>query len=51
LAIRLILRNRIDILKIRRKVTRDMAEQFKANNNLDLFLETSAKTGFNARNV
>ena len=28
-----------------------MAEQFKKDNNLDMFMETSAKTGFNAKNV
>jgi hypothetical protein len=28
-----------------------MGEQFKENNELNMFLETSAKTGFNAKNV
>jgi hypothetical protein len=28
-----------------------MAESFIKDNNLDLFMETSAKTGFNAKNV
>lgn len=28
-----------------------MAEQFMKDNNLDFYMETSAKTGFNAKNV
>ncbi len=28
-----------------------MADQFRNDNNLDMFMETSAKTGFNAKNV
>ena len=28
-----------------------MAEEFKNNNNINFFLETSAKTGFNAKEI
>ena len=35
-------------LKDKRKVTKEMADTFCDNNNIDFFLETSAKTGFNA---
>ena len=34
-----------------RKITRDEGEKYKIDQNLDLFMETSAKTGFNAKNV
>ena len=34
-----------------RKITRDEGEKYKIDQNLDLFMETSAKTGQNARNV
>jgi small GTP-binding protein len=42
--------NKID-LEDKRKVTKEMAEEFKNNNKINFFLETSAKTGFNAKNV
>jgi hypothetical protein len=32
-------------------VNKEIAEQYKKEHSLDLFLETSAKTGFNAKNV
>lgn len=35
----------------RRKVVKETANKFKDDYNLDLFMEASAKTGFNARNV
>lgn len=38
-------------LEDKRKVTKDVAEEFAKDNNLDLFIETSAKTGFNAKTV
>ncbi len=38
-------------LKDKRKVTKEMADTFCDNNNIDFFLETSAKTGFNADHV
>ena len=34
-----------------RKITKEMAQEFAENNKIKLFLETSAKTGFNARNI
>ena len=34
-----------------RKVKKEDAEKYKEDQHLDLFLETSAKTGLNARNV
>ncbi len=34
-----------------RKITRDEGEKYKIDQNLDLFMETSAKTGQNARSV
>ena len=34
-----------------RKVKKEDAEKYKDDQHLDLFLETSAKTGLNARNV
>ena len=42
--------NKID-LEEQRKISKDMAEEFKNNNKINFFLETSAKTGFNAKNV
>jgi len=38
-------------LEEERKVTREEGEKYKLDYNLDLFMETSAKTGQNARNV
>ena len=34
-----------------RKVPRDVAENYAKDNSIDYFSETSAKTGFNAKNV
>ena len=34
-----------------RKVNKEVANKFKEDYNLDLFMEASAKTGFNAKNV
>ena len=34
-----------------RKITRDEGEKYKIDQNVDLVMETSAKTGFNAKNV
>ena len=34
-----------------RKITKEMAQEFAENNKIKLFLETSAKTGFNASNI
>ena len=34
-----------------RKVNKEVALKYKVDNKLDLFIETSAKTGFNAKNV
>ena len=42
--------NKID-LEESRLVTREQAEQFKNDFELDLFMETSAKNGFNAENL
>ena len=42
--------NKID-LEDKRVVTKEMAEEFKNNNKINFFIETSAKTGFNAKNV
>ena len=39
------------LLFFRRKVNKENAEKFVKENKLDFFIETSAKTGFNARNV
>jgi hypothetical protein len=39
------------IISIRRKINIEEAKRFKDDYNMDLFLETSAKTGFNAQNV
>ena len=38
-------------LEDERKVTKEEGEKYKINQHLDLFMETSAKTGMNARNV
>jgi len=38
-------------LENNRKITKEMAQEFAENNKIKLFLETSAKTGFNARNI
>lgn len=38
-------------LENERKISTDQGEQFKNENKLDLFMESSAKTGFNAKNV
>jgi GTPase SAR1 family protein len=42
--------NKID-LEDKRKVNKEVATKFKEDYNIDLFMEASAKTGFNARNV
>jgi GTPase SAR1 family protein len=42
--------NKID-LESNRKVSKDQAEQYKTENKLNYFTETSAKTGFNAKEV
>ena len=38
-------------LEEQRKVTKEEGLKFKNDQGLDLFMETSAKTGYNARNV
>ena len=38
-------------LEDKREITKDMAKEFCENNKIKLFLETSAKTGFNAQNI
>ena len=38
-------------LEDKRQVTKDMAKEFCDTNKIKLFLETSAKTGFNAQNI
>ena len=38
-------------LEDRRVVSKEAAEQFKKDYELDLFMETSAKTGFNSREL
>ncbi len=38
-------------LEENRKVSKAEGEKYKTENNLDLFMETSAKTGYNAKNV
>ena len=38
-------------LEEKREVSKEMGEEFCKNNNMKLFFETSAKTGFNAQNV
>lgn len=42
--------NKVD-LENQRIVTKEMAETFCKNNKINFFLETSAKTGFNAENI
>lgn len=42
--------NKID-LEDKRKINKEVANKFKEDYNLDLFMEASAKTGFNAKNV
>ena len=38
-------------LEEKRKITKEAAQEFSDNNKIKLFLETSAKTGFNAQNI
>jgi len=38
-------------LEDQRKITKEEGEKYKEEQNLDLFMETSAKTGYNAKNV
>ena len=38
-------------LEYNRKITKKIAQEFAENNKIKLFLETSAKTGFNAKNI
>ena len=38
-------------LEDKREVTKEMGEKFCSEHNLNLFMETSAKTGFNAENL
>ena len=45
-----IIGNKAD-LEDNRKISKEAAEEFAANNKIKLFLETSAKTGFNAQNI
>jgi len=42
--------NKVD-LEDQRVISKEMAETFEQNNDIKLFLETSAKTGFNAQNL
>jgi small GTP-binding protein len=42
--------NKIDLEK-ERKITKEKGEKFKELNNLDLFMEASAKSGINAQNI
>ncbi len=42
--------NKVDLAD-QRKVDKEKAEKFFGDNNLSLFMETSAKTGFNAENL
>ncbi len=42
--------NKIDLEKDR-KITKEKGEKFKELNNLDLFMEASAKSGINAQNI
>ena len=42
--------NKID-LENQRQVTKEMGEKFCKENNLHLFMESSAKTGVNAKNI
>lgn len=41
----------IEIMFFRRKVSIEDAENYKTDMKFDLFMEASAKTGFNAKNV
>ena len=38
-------------LESKRVIEREMGEKYKEDNNLDFFMETSAKTGFNAQKL
>ena len=38
-------------LEEQRKISKEEGEKYKESQNLDLFMETSAKTGYNAKNV
>ena len=38
-------------LEEKRKIEKEMGEKYKEENNLDFFIETSAKTGFNAQTI
>ena len=42
--------NKVD-LEDKRKINKEVANKFKEDYNLDLFMEASAKTGNNAKNV
>ncbi len=42
--------NKVD-LEDKRKLNKEVAIKFKEDYNLDLIMEASAKTGFNAKNV
>ena len=42
--------NKVD-LEDKRKISKEMGETFYKEHNLDFFMETSAKTGFNAHNL
>ena len=42
--------NKVD-LEDKREISKEMGEKFCSDHNLSLFLETSAKTGFNAQNL
>jgi len=42
--------NKVD-LEDKRKLNKEVAMKFKKDYNLDFFMEASAKTGFNAKNV
>ena len=46
----LVIGNKVD-LENKRVINRELAQDFVEKNNAKLFLETSAKTGFNAQNV
>ena len=49
--IRIILVGNKSDLEDQRKVQKEEGEKYKEDQQLDLFIETSAKTGYNARNV
>ncbi len=42
--------NKID-LEEKRKINKEVAKKFKEEYGLDMYMEASAKTGFNAKNV